>query len=275
MVLLSKQPGWRRLGVIACLLWFSFVGRSNAVSPESFSQCFEPRNADSTISSCTEMIEEANKARRTVYWPYVNRGIAFRKQGELARAIEDFDAAIKTVASDPKSFVERGNTYLQIADWKRAADDFDAAIKLDPKNAKAHAGRAICFGKTKQFAEAVAEDLAAIQADVTLMLPVVNLGTHYLANGETDKALEAFQRALSWPYQSLSPKELAHIHYGIGSVHVRRRELTEAINEYTIAIGFNKNYSDAYFMRAQLFQLQGDLAKAEEDRRILNNLSQK
>jgi len=275
MVLLSKQPGWRRLGVIACLLWFSFVGGGDAVSPASFTLCIEPHNAEATISSCTEMIDEANKAGRSVYWPYVNRGIALRKQGELARAIEDFDAAIKTVPTDPKSFVERGNTYLQIADWKRADDDFDAAIKLDPKNAKAHAGRAICFGKTKQFAEAVAEDLAAIQAGGTLMLPVVNLGTYYLANGETDKALETFQRALSLYHHLLSANELAHIHYGIGSVHVRRQELTEAINEYTIAIGFNKNYSDAYFMRAQLFQLQGDLAKAEEDRKVLNNLSQK
>ena len=266
---------WRPIAlalVSLLILWSPFVGRSDAFSPEFFSQCFEPRNAKSTISSCTQIIEEANKTGRTVYWPYVNRGVAFRKQGDLARALQDFDAAIKTVPSDPKSFVERGNTYLQIADWKRAADDFDTAIKLAPKNAKAHAGRAICFGNTKQFAEAVAEDLAAIQGDGTLMLPVVNLGTDYLANGETDKALEVFQRALSSYYHSLSAKELALIHYGIGTVHVRHHEITEAISEYTIAIGFNKNYGDAYFMRAQLLQSQGHLAQAEEDRKILSTL---
>lgn len=219
------------------------------------------------------MIDEAIKAGRADKWPYINRGIAFRKNGDLPRALADFNAAIKIDPSDPNSFVERGTTYLELSDdLNRAADDYDTAIKLDPKSAKAHSGLAICFSKKGKFAEAIAEDLAAIQADKRYVLPIVNLGTHYLLNGDIDKAFEAYHNALK-VRSFLSKKALSAVHYGLGNIFLKRNNIRAAIIEYSFTIGYNKFYKSAYSARANLYEIQDDLIRAENDRRMLKNLS--
>lgn len=75
------------------------------------------------------------------------RGLISNRQGQDARALADFTAAIK-VRHDSSSlrsaaFANRGMTHLNMGDADKAVSDLNKAIELDPKDAFAYAARGL------------------------------------------------------------------------------------------------------------------------------------
>ncbi|HEX6387691.1 MAG TPA: tetratricopeptide repeat protein, partial [Anaerolineae bacterium] len=63
---------------------------------------------------------------------YNNRGIAYRAQGELAAAIEDYTQAITLNPDDATAYNNRGIAYRQLGQLDRALADFNRALELAP-----------------------------------------------------------------------------------------------------------------------------------------------
>src|SRR5262245_6009149 len=60
------------------------------------------------------------------------RGSAHRARGELKRAVEDYDRAVRLNPHDADVFFRRGVAHGMAGDLDRAIGDFDHAIKLEP-----------------------------------------------------------------------------------------------------------------------------------------------
>jgi len=73
--------------------------------------------------------------------PYVNRGVAFGRMGQLDRAREDFDRAIDSDPGYAEAYVNRGVAFGKMGQLDRARKDFDKAIDLKPNNASAYCNR--------------------------------------------------------------------------------------------------------------------------------------
>ena len=74
---------------------------------------------------------------------YTNRGWAYDALGQLQRAIEDYDEAIRLKPEKASlAYANRGLAYANLGQLQRAIKDFDEAIRLDPRQAQAYAGRA-------------------------------------------------------------------------------------------------------------------------------------
>ena len=71
-----------------------------------------------------------------------NLGGLYRDKGDLRRAIESYDEAIRRDGKSAGSHAERAKTYLLLKDWDHAIPDFDRAIELDPASAGRYADRA-------------------------------------------------------------------------------------------------------------------------------------
>ena len=86
------------------------------------------------------------------------RGIAFRRKGDPARAIADQSKAIEINPSFARAYSERGYAYQQHSDSDRARADYDKAIALDPVYAGAYFYRSFLSALNGDMNRAV-EDL--------------------------------------------------------------------------------------------------------------------
>jgi len=69
---------------------------------------------------------------KSTSYAYYNRGSVYLLKSEAARAIEDFDEAIKLSPDDSAIYNRRGLAYEQLKQYPEALRDFDQALRLTP-----------------------------------------------------------------------------------------------------------------------------------------------
>jgi tetratricopeptide (TPR) repeat protein len=81
---------------------------------------------------------------------YLNRALAFKGEGEYERALADANKALELAPDDPVSLRGRGDIY--VARGKKSQGDLDAAIadyseaiRIDPKDATAYRHRGLAY----------------------------------------------------------------------------------------------------------------------------------
>src|SRR5579859_5402703 len=67
---------------------------------------------------------------------YYNRGIADAKKGNYAKAISDYNEAIRLKPDNAEAYVNRGNAYDDQGDHAHAIADYNEAIRLKPGDAE-------------------------------------------------------------------------------------------------------------------------------------------
>jgi tetratricopeptide (TPR) repeat protein len=87
---------------------------------------------DEQITGCTNAIKSRKLGGKDLAVAFAIRGSAYRAGGELKRAVEDYDQAVKLNPHDADVFFRRGIAHGMSGDADRAIDDFDQAIKLEP-----------------------------------------------------------------------------------------------------------------------------------------------
>ena len=88
---------------------------------------------------------------------YYNRGNAYLSEGDLDRAIADYDQAIALDPEDAKAYFHRGLAYARKGDLDRAIADYDQAIVLDPQYADAYFNRGVDYADKGDFDRAIAD----------------------------------------------------------------------------------------------------------------------
>jgi len=76
---------------------------------------------------------------------YVDRGVAFREEGQLNKAIDDFSMALLLDSFNVDAYYERGTIYLEMGQFDKAVADLDNAINLFKYGAKSVVGRELFF----------------------------------------------------------------------------------------------------------------------------------
>ena len=96
---------------------------------------------------------------------YVNRGIAYRRRGDLNLAIRDYTEAIRLNPQAADAFNNRGNAHQKSGDYEAALADYDEAIRLNPKYAHAYNNRGVLFLECGDLDRAIADFDMAIRID--------------------------------------------------------------------------------------------------------------
>ena len=117
----------------------------------------------------------------------VNRGIAYRRSGDIERAIRDYNEAIRLNPHAADAFNNRGNAFRDREEFERAIADYDEALRLDPHYAHAYNNRGIIFLETGDLDRAMADFDKAIAED-----------PHY-ANALRNRAVTRALRQLNKP----------------------------------------------------------------------------
>jgi tetratricopeptide (TPR) repeat protein len=74
---------------------------------------------------------------------YYNRGIALSARGDIGRAMDDFDRAIRINPLYVDAYIRRGRCRQSMEDIDGAIADYNKAISLDPGSAFAYNNRGI------------------------------------------------------------------------------------------------------------------------------------
>ena len=78
---------------------------------------------------------------------HVNRGLFYSLDGDLDRAIEQYDKAIRLNPAYALAYRNRGDAYYEKGDDFRAIEDYNQAIRLDPTYASAYSNRGEAYEK--------------------------------------------------------------------------------------------------------------------------------
>jgi tetratricopeptide (TPR) repeat protein len=112
------------------------------------------------IAACTRLLEALGPgeiASSEGAAVYIARGNLNAVQGEVDRAIADYDTAITLDPNRAVAFFNRATALMEKGEIDRALFDFEHAIELDPMDADAHVGRGRAYYRKKDYAAALTD----------------------------------------------------------------------------------------------------------------------
>src|SRR5262245_48317152 len=133
--------------------------------------CSQLQDIERTIHGCTQMINDRTEPQTNRGIAFLHRGIAWRKKGELDRAIADYNEAIRLNPKDDLAYSSRGSAWAAKGDLDRAIADFNEAIRLDPKDADTYLQRGLAWKEKGDLVRANADFDQAIKLDPKLKRP--------------------------------------------------------------------------------------------------------
>jgi uncharacterized protein (TIGR02145 family) len=187
---------------------------------------------------------------------YVDRGNAYKENGEFDKAIEDYTEAIRLDPGYSMAYCLRGNAYgakgylcdntYDAKDYyDKAIADCNEAIRLDPANVAAYGHRGNVYGIMGDYKKALADQTKAIKIDPANSTSYFYRGNVYGNKGDHNKAIADYTKAIR-----LAPDKDAAYYFYRASVYGSKGAYKKAIADYTNTIRLNPNQESAYFYRA-------------------------
>lgn len=177
---------------------------------------------------------------------YKNRALAWREEGVLESAANDFLRASSLSPEDIDAKYHYGSILLEMLQYKDAVECLKTIIKLGYQSPMIYndAGNALCG--LKNLPDALAMYKKAIELDPNYADAYYNLGSVYQSNKQFDDAISQYDEALRVNprhFEALNNKALSLEACG---------QLDAALESYDRAIKICPGYAEAYVNRANL-----------------------
>jgi tetratricopeptide (TPR) repeat protein len=177
---------------------------------------------------------------------YSGRAAVWRELGDLEKALEDCNRAIRLEPRSAEYLNNRGFMLTEMGEFDKAIKDFDGAIAFDPKHAEAYDNRGLAWGANGAYDKAIEDHTAAIKLDRQNSRFYNNRGNAYSAIGQYAKAIDDFNEAIR-----LDPQE-AVAYNNRGNARYFRKEYDKALIDFGEAIRLDPTDPVAYNSRAVL-----------------------
>ena len=214
-----------------------------------------------------------------IFWSYVvekepggasvahnNLGIAYASQGQLDRAISEYQTALRLAPSDAKAHYNLGLTYAAQGQLDRAIPEYQTALRLKPDYVDAHNNLGIAYASQGQLGRAILEYQAALQLKPSDAKAHYNLGNAYASQGQLDRAISEYQAALR-----LKP-DYVEVYNNLGNAYASQGQLDRAISEFQTALRLKPDYADVHYNLGNAYASQGQLDRAISEFQIVLRL---
>ena len=197
-------------------------------------------------------------------------GEAAVKASRLQDALAHFNAALHLEPENVGTFRERADVLDSLGLRQEALSDLDEAWRIDPLDpvtiaarareaAAAPARRASNLSYEPWDDPATVAVVASPKDQPETAEDYVNDGTAFARQGQPDKALAAFDQAIS-----LKP-DYAEAYVGRGVVYRDKRDFDRGISDLTRAIELKPDYAEAYYGRGFAYAFRHLCSKAIDD----------
>ena len=126
---------------------------------------------------------------------YLNRGVAYAKQGKYAVAISNFNKAIELDPDYADAYFNRGAAYDESGQSTKAFSDYNKAIQLNPRRPEAYYNRGTAYRDLEQYERALLDFTEAIKLNPKFVEAYLNRGRVYEHLGQPNKAIADFSKA--------------------------------------------------------------------------------
>ena len=183
----------RKASTAIAIIWLSALAMPVSAQSidEQIGQCGnESRQTTpaAQIAACTALLQSGRFDVQDLSQIHFNRGVAYRDRGDLARAISDYDEAIRLNPQSALAYNNRGVAYRGQGDLARAISDYDEAIRLNPQYALAYNNRGVAYRDQGDLARAVSDYDEAIRLNPQSALAYSNRALAYGQQGDTARA---------------------------------------------------------------------------------------
>jgi len=170
---------------------------SFALSDEDWSSCTHAAEiaSDRSIRGCTAIIQAGEPIVDQLAAAYNNRGVSLRSSGDIDRAMEDYDRALRLLPDYYVALNNRGVALMSKGELDRAVVDFDRAIQLKADYVGAYYNRAKALGRKGLYDRAIADYDFVIKADPKNPTLFLERGTMKANSGNQSGADADFEHA--------------------------------------------------------------------------------
>jgi tetratricopeptide (TPR) repeat protein len=116
----------------------------------------EKASGDVAIAACDRAIASGRLNSAQLAVAYQNRGVEYELKENWARALSDYDAALRINGKDANALIGRGNAYLNTDKPDQAMRDYNRAIELVP-SPNAFYNRGVGYRTLKDYVRAKAD----------------------------------------------------------------------------------------------------------------------
>ena len=241
--------------VLAALLALAAPARAEMVE-----DCNQEYDWDLKIGGCTSAIRSGQWQGEKLAAAYTNRGEAYGNLGDPARAIKDFDRALRLDPGDARAYYNRGFAYRKLGDTARAIEDYDRALQIDPGFAPAYNDRGFVYRNLGDPARAIENYDQALRIDPDDALVLNNRGFAYFNLGNPARAIEDYDQALR-----IDPA-YAPAYNNRGFAYFNLGDPARAIEDYDQALRLDPGYAPAYNNRTSAHCKLGHVEASIDDR---------
>jgi LPXTG-motif cell wall-anchored protein len=189
---------------------------------------------------------------------WVEKGIAYGKQGEYNKAIEAYNKAIAIDPNDKKALLNKGFAFAELGEHNKAIEAYKKAIAIDPNDKDALLIGGLVFFELGEYNKAIEAYNKAIAIDPNDAAAWAYKGTAFTVLGKYDEAIEAYNKAIA-----LDPN-YSEAWVNKGTAFAALGEYIIAIEAYDEAIAIDPNYKDAWYNKGFAFDELGEHNKAIE-----------
>ncbi len=202
---------------------------------------------------------EQDPSGPVAYLAYMNRGILYRQEDQLDRALADLERAVILRPGHALSLLNRGIVFLDGGAYDRAVADFSEAIRLDPSLAPAFLNRGMAERMQGRLDDAVRDLQQVLRLDPSSVGAHVELGITFKMAGQFETAIEQYSAALA-----IDPGSVEALN-NRGVVYKYLGQLDQAIADFSYALSLQPSYALAYCNRGIVFGMMGKDSQAIED----------
>ncbi len=182
-------------------------------------------------------------------------------------ALTAWSADAAAVPANAAKLNNLGVAYMNQQLMAKAVEQFDAAIKADPALATAQLNRGIALLNLQKLPEAQQALEAAAAKEPNNPRVWYNLGLLHRSEGKTQDALDDFQRVVK-----IDPND-PDAHYFLGTFYTQLQQYDKAIAEFQEALTLNPVHASAEFGLARAYQRSGNAEAAHQHLLIFEHLT--
>jgi protein O-mannosyl-transferase len=230
----------------------------------SYNRTFVYKNTGAVMSDVIDKYPQTS-------FPYVNRGIYLRQNGQEELAFQDYNMAIKLDPKDDNAFLNRGNIYFYRNKDTLALADYNKSLAINPypKGAEIFSNRGAIYARMNQFDKSLDDYVMALKKDPYFITTYLNRAVTYSTMKKYDLAIQDFDTYLKYNTGNVG----VYNDRGVMKQNLNRHE--DAIKDFTMAIQMKPDEALYYINRSLSHFRLGDKTNALNDAQTSARLGNK
>ncbi len=153
-------------------------------------------NETGNIQKANEILNRAVKLNPLCAIDFNTRAAAYYTLGQYQKALNDLNKAIKLNPKFALAYTNRAAAYFNLGQYQKALEECNKAIELNPKFASAYSNRAFTYNSLGQYQKALEDCNKAIELNPRFAEVYVNRSAAYGNLGQYQKSLEDCNKAI-------------------------------------------------------------------------------